>query len=118
MYEHPPVLHPGKRPLVICICGSTRFLKEMHQCMHNLTLEGKIVIPVGTYDKSDDELGITPKQKLWLEALHRHKIDLADEILVVNVGGYIGDSTRREIVYANMCSKTVRYLESVDHIID
>jgi hypothetical protein len=62
-------------------------------------------------DKSDDELA---EIKRGLDELHLRKIDLADEILVLNVGGYIGDSTRREIEYAQSKGKRIRYLEAVE----
>lgn len=108
------VKHPGSAPTVVVICGSTRFHREMHRVTLWETLQGRIVLVVGTDDKSDDELGITPEQKECLEALHRHKIDMAAEVLIVNPGGYIGESTAKEIDYATSHHKVVRYTENVD----
>ena len=76
-----------------------------------LTLEGCIVISVGLFGHSGDDdvwkLGV----KEMLDDMHLRKIDMADEIFVINVGGYIGDSTRREIAYAEQTEKTIKYLE-------
>lgn len=96
---------------VITLCGSTRFkdtFMEMQKC---LTLEGNIVISVGLFGHSGDEEVWTPGTKEMLDDMHRAKIDMADEIFVINVGGYIGFSTRSEIEYALLNGKTVRYLE-------
>lgn len=84
------------RPEIVCICGSTRFVDEMRVVNRDLTFAGIIVVASG----EADEL-ITDKQKTALDALHLRKIDLADRVLVVNPGGYIGESTRREIDYAH-----------------
>ena len=100
-----------KYPLVVCLCGSTRFHEAFQQANYDLTLAGKIVLSIGCNTKSDAGLGITDEQKIALDELHKRKIDLADEVLVLNVGGYIGESTRSEIEYATNCGKPVRYLE-------
>ena len=105
------IKHPGKRPTVVVICGSTRFHKRMHEVALGETLEGNIVLVVGSDDKSDDEMGITEEEKEYLEALHRHKIDMADEVLVVCPGGYVGESVRKEISYASECGKRIRFEE-------
>ena len=83
-----------------------------------LTLEGNIVISVGLFGHSgDNEVwenmgeGVLTKTKAMLDDMHKRKIDMADEIFVINVGGYIGDSTRSEIEYAIQTGKAVRYLE-------
>jgi len=99
------------RPTVVCLCGSTRFYKAFRKANLNLTLTGKIVLSIGCDFKSDDGLGLTVADKIRLDELHKRKIDLADEILVLNVGGYIGDSTRNEIEYAKRLSKHICYLE-------
>ena len=49
-----------------------------------------------------------------LDDMHKRKIDMADEIFVINVDGYIGSSTQSEIEYAKATGKTVRYLEPVE----
>ncbi|SCW50357.1 hypothetical protein SAMN02910400_01015 [Lachnospiraceae bacterium C10] len=83
-----------------------------------LTLEGSIVISVGLFGHSGDQEvwdgmdeGTFTKTKEMLDDMHKRKIDMADEIFVINVGGYIGDSTRSEIDYAIKHGKKVRYLE-------
>ena len=78
-----------------------------------LTLEGCIVISVGLFGHSGDEEVWKPGTKEMLDDMHQRKIDMADEIFVVNVGGYIGESTRREIAYAEKTGEKVRYLEEV-----
>ena len=85
---------------VITLCGSTRFKDEFMEAQKRLTLEGNIVISVGLFGHSgDDEVwenmdeGTFTKTKEMLDDMHKRKIDMADEIVVINVGGYIGDST-------------------------
>ena len=97
---------------VITLCGSTRFKDEFMEAQKRLTLEGNIVISVGLFGHSGDDEVWTEGVKDMLDRQHLAKIDLADEIFVVNVGGYIGDSTRREIAYAEFKGKTITYLES------
>ena len=79
-----------------------------------LTLEGNIVISVGLFGHSGDEEVWTPGMKEMLDNMHKRKIDMADAIYVINVGGYIGESTRSEIEYALKNGKKVYYLEPVD----
>jgi len=103
---------------VITLCGSTRFKDEFMQAQKTLTLEGNIVISVGLFghsgdnevweNMSEDTLTAT---KIMLDDMHKRKIDMADEIFVINVGGYIGESTRSEIEYAAQTGKAIRYLE-------
>jgi hypothetical protein len=105
-----------KKPLVVCLCGSTKFVDEYDKQMLRLTLEGKIVLTIGTHRNSDENLARKyannfKNKKAMLDKLHLHKIDLADEILVLNVDGYIGDSTRREVEYAKQTGKKIRWLE-------
>ena len=96
---------------VITLCGSTRFKDEFLEAQKRLTLEGNIVISVGLFGHSGDDVVWTEGVKEMLDRQHLAKIDLADEIFVINVGGYIGDSTRREIAYAEFKGKTISYLE-------
>jgi hypothetical protein len=77
-----------------------------------LTLDGCIVISVGLFGHSGDDDVWKPGVKEMLDDMHLRKIDMADEIFVINVGGYIGESTRREIAYAEQKGKKVNYLES------
>lgn len=97
---------------VITLCGSTRFKNEFLEAQKRLTLEGNVVITVGLYGHSGDDVVWTEGVKDMLDRQHLAKIDLADEIFVINVGGYIGDSTRREIAYAEYNGKSITYLES------
>ena len=78
-----------------------------------LTLEGCIVISVGMFGHSGDNEVWKPGVKEMLDDMHLRKIDLADEIFVINVGGYIGESTRREIDYATKTGKKINYLEEI-----
>ena len=96
---------------VITLCGSTRFKEEFLEAQKRLTLEGNVVISVGLFGHSGDDVVWTEGVKEMLDRQHLAKIDLADEIFVINVGGYIGDSTRREIAYAEFKGKTISYLE-------
>ena len=103
---------------VITLCGSTRFKNQFMEVQKQLTLEGNIVISVGLFGHSGDsevwenmDEGTLTATKAMLDDMHKAKIDMADEIFVINVGGYIGDSTRSEIVYAQSHGKFVRYLE-------
>ena len=104
---------------VITLCGSTRFKDEFLKVQKELTLKGNIVISVGLFGHSGDsegwenmDEGTLTKTKEMLEDMHKRKIDMADEIFVINVGGYIGDSTKSEIEYAKAHGKKVNYLES------
>ena len=106
---------------VITLCGSTRFKDAFLLAQKKLTLEGNIVISVGLFGHSGDsevwegmsEDTLT-QTKLMLDDMHKRKIDMADEIFVINVGGYIGSSTRSEIDYAHATGKPVRYLEPAE----
>ena len=81
------------------------------EAQKQLTLEGNIVISVGLFGHSGDDEVWTKGTKEMLDDMHKRKIDMADEIFVINVGGYIGYSTRSEIEYAKTTGKAVRYLE-------
>ena len=108
-----PMTGIGKRMKVITLCGSTRFKDQFLEQQKRLTLEGNIVISVGLFGHSGDEEVWKPGTKEMLDKMHFQKIDMADEIFVINVGGYIGESTRREIAHAEQTGKPVRYLESI-----
>lgn len=105
------------RPEIVCICGSTRFADEMSIANRDLTFSGVIVVAPGVFlrtgpDGPDtQDATITDEQKAALDVLHLRKIDLADRVLVVNPGGYIGESTSREIAYAHATGKPVSYTE-------
>jgi Lar family restriction alleviation protein len=107
------------RPVVVCLCGSTRFYDAFQRANFAETMDGKIVLSVGFFAGSPEAMarehgegvGITPDEKLMLDDLHKRKIDLADEILVLNVGDYVGSSTQSEIDYAVAKGKRIRWLE-------
>ena len=106
---------------IVTLCGSTKFKKEFLEVQKKLTLLGYIVISVGLFGHSGDsevwenmDEGTLTKTKSMLDDMHKRKIDLSDMIYVINVGGYIGESTRSEIEYAISTGKEVRYLESVN----
>jgi hypothetical protein len=104
----------SEKPKIVCLCGSTRFFDAFQDANYQETMQGRIVLSVGFYGASSihgEHIGITPEQKAELDELHLHKIDLADEVLILNVGGYIGESTRRELGYAQSLNKVVRFLE-------
>lgn len=95
-------------PTVVCLCGSTRFRDEFTEANFRETKAGRIVVAPGVFAHSGDIL--TEEEKRQLDELHLRKIDMADSVLVINPGGYIGDSTRREIRYALAAGKPVAYL--------
>ncbi len=106
---------------VITLCGSTRFKDEYLAIQKKMTLEGNIVISVGLFGHSGDpevwdgmDEGTLSETKKMLDDMHKRKIDMADSIFVINVGGYIGESTRSEIEYAKAHGKKIEYLENGD----
>ena len=129
-------LDESARPIIVCLCGSTRFYDAFRQANYDETMAGKIVLTVGHYPHTStrrviidgcmgqqecdvevvnthsENVGCTPEKKIELDKLHFKKIELADEVLILNVGGYIGQSTRNELQYAQKLLKTIRYLEN------
>lgn len=108
----------NKKYPVVTLCGSTRFKDEFMETQKRLTLEGYIVISVGLFGHSGDnevwenmDEGTMTKTKEMLDDIHKRKIDMSDEIYVINVGDYIGDSTKSEIDYAIEHGKGVTFLE-------
>lgn len=105
---------------VITLCCSTKFKDEFLRVQKELTLKGNIVISVGLFGHSGDnevwenmDDGTLTKTKEMLDDMHKRKIDMADEIFVINVGGYIGESTKSEIEYAKATGKGISYLEDM-----
>ena len=105
---------------VITLCGSTKFKEEFMRVQKELTLKGNIVISVGLFGHSGDnevwenmDDGTFTKTKEMLDDMHKRKIDMSDEIFVINVNGYIGESTKSEIEYAIKNNKKVNYLEEI-----
>ena len=96
---------------IVTLCVSTRFKDQFLEAQKRLTLEGCIVISVGLFGHSGDNDVWKPGVKEMLDDMHLRKIDLADEIFVINVDGYIGESTKREIAYVEKTGKTVKYLK-------
>lgn len=104
------------RPTVVCLCGSTRFYEAFQKANYKETMAGRIVLSVGFYPHSatqahGEDVGCTEAQKTRLDRLHMAKIEMCDEVLILNVDGYIGFSTRRELEYAEHLGKRVRFLE-------
>ena len=97
---------------VVTLCGSTKFKDAFMEAQKRLTLEGCIVISVGLFGHSGDVEVWTDDTKEMLDDMHKRKIDMAEEIFVINVGGYIGSSTKSEIEYAKAHGKKISYLEN------
>lgn len=102
-------VEPGFRRLRITLCGSTRFKKAWMEWNARLTLQGHVVYSVAMWSH-DVRIEPTDEQKHLLDKVHLGKIDNSDEIFVLDVNGYIGNSTRGEIDYAKSQNKKVRYL--------
>lgn len=100
----------GSRPFIVTLCGSTRFAEAFAYHNERLTQAGDIVLSVGKFIYENP---VSQEEKDKLDLLHKRKIDLSDYILVLNVGGYIGESTRSEIKYAKEHKIRVTYLESL-----
>lgn len=104
----------SSKPKVVCLCGSTKFADEYREANRRETLAGNIVLSIGVDFKTDPVVKELDPTKLAdlkdeMDELHRRKIDLSDMILVINPGGYIGDSTKAEIKYAQSKGKIVLY---------
>lgn len=95
---------------VITLCGSTKYKEQFLEMQKQLTLKGNIVISVGVFGHSEG-IELKEEEKEMLDDIHKRKIDMADEIFVINVDGYIGKSTKSEIEYATKTGKKVSYLE-------
>jgi len=104
----------GPRPPIVTLCGSTRFAEAFRTATFDLTLSGHVVLSIGCDTKTDNALWSDPATaaaiKAELDTLHLRKIDLADWVLILDIGGYIGESTRREIAYAQAIGVPVRHL--------
>lgn len=100
----------SKIPTIVCLCGSTRFCHEYRQANRKETLAGKIVLAPGVFVHAGDP-DISEDDKAMLDELHLRKIDLANEVLILNVDGYVGESTRREYEYAKIAGKLIRWWE-------
>lgn len=112
----------GDLPEIVCLCGSTKFYDAFQEANYKLTMEGKIVLSVGFYPHSKAEggnhgegVGHDSEEKIALDELHKRKIDLCDRVHVLNVGGYIGESTKSEIEYAQVLGRPITYLEEINN---
>lgn len=105
----------GPRPTVVCLCGSTRFWRTFQRAGLAETMAGRIVLSIGAASGTDDEhFGNLPRAeydaiKERLDVLHLHKVAMADEVLILNEGDYVGASCRRELEYARLLGKRVRW---------
>ena len=99
-------------PEIVCLCGSTRFMKAFKEANLRETLAGHIVLSIGCDCRSDDDIGLTAEDKKRLDELHLRKIELADRVYVLDVDGYIGESTAREVSHAEKLGKTITYLSN------
>ena len=99
---------------VITLCGSTKFKDDFLREQKSLSLEGNIVISVGLFGHSGDDEVWSEGIKEMLDDMHKRKIDMADEIFVINKNGYIGSSTKSEIEYATKTNKKVNYMEPLN----
>lgn len=97
------------RPTIVCLCGSTKFRDAYTQATRDKTLAGEIVLSVGLFGHLEG-LDTASDTKVMLDELHLRKIDLADYVYVVDVDGYVGESTRREVAYAREHGKRVEFL--------
>ena len=97
---------------IITLCGSIKFKNEFIKVQERLTLEGNIVFTPNFFNSIKKE-EINEKIKKMLDEMHRQKIDMSDEIYVINLGGYIGESTKSEIEYAKAKGKEISYLECI-----
>lgn len=116
-YAACPTKFAKPRPVIVVLCGSTRFKQAWYDEGKRLTYQGKIVLSVGDLDTSESAANVnTPisgELKEQLDILHKRKIDLADYVFILNVKGYIGKSTQSEIDYALEQGKPIHYLEEI-----
>lgn len=103
----------AKRPTIVCLCGSTRFKEDFIEANKEQTLMGKIVLSVGMFGHLEG-LDMNGETKKMFDELHKRKIDMCDEVLVISVNGYIGESTRSEIDYARGLGKRLLFKNRVE----
>ena len=102
----------NKKYNIITLCGSIKFKDKFIKIQEKLTLEGNTVLTPNFFNNIKKE-EIDEKTKKMLDEMHRQKIDMSDEIYIINFGGYIGESTKSEIEYAKTKGKKISYLESI-----
>lgn len=99
---------------VICLCGSTKHKQDFERVNADLTLAGNVVLSVGYFhhvDKRDIDID---KAKIVLDDIHKQKIDMSDEVFIVNPDNYIGESTKSEIRYALAKGKVIKSMRPID----
>ena len=101
----------GRKFNIITLCGSIRFKEEFLKVQERLTLKGNIVFTPNFFNNFKGEISV--EMKKMLDEMHREKIDLSDEIYVINLNGYIGESTKSEIEYAIANGKKIKYFEEI-----
>lgn len=97
---------------IVCLCGSTKFKEAFEKANKEETAKGNIVLTVAMFGHLEG-LDMNSEMKKTFDEVHFDKILLSDEVLVLNVGGYIGEATKNEISYAIENKKMIRYLENV-----
>ena len=107
------------KPKIICLCGSSRFIETFAVLAWEFEKQGKITLglhylPPSYPTKVSDHIAEAEGVSAKMDELHLSKIDLADEIFIINVNGYIGESTTREIAYAKSQGKPIEYLEPLN----
>lgn len=98
---------------VITLCGSTKFKKQFEQANRFLTLQGNIVISLAFFEQSEG-IEITKEQSELFGEIHFRKIDMSDEIFIIDVDGYIGSSTKKEIEYAIKNGKKIKTFQKAN----
>lgn len=115
-YAPHDTFNPGVE--IVCLCGSTRFKDAFAAANTRFTFEGKIVLTMSNFTQTDEggpkEEVYGPDVALMLDRVYLNKIWLSHRVFVINVGGYIGASTRREIRYAKRIGRKIEYLESIN----
>lgn len=101
-----------KKYKIITLCGSTKFKEDFLRIQKELTLQGNIVLSPCVFTHSDNE-DISEETKKMLFDIHKYKINMADEIYVINKNGYIGEYTKFEILYATILNKPIKYMEEI-----
>jgi hypothetical protein len=102
------------KPAVVFLCGSTRFVETFNEWRKKLTYEGKIVLAIEIVTTQAKKDYPSLETKKMLDELYLRMIDLADEVMILNVGGYIGESTKKELEYARKHNNTIKFLETTN----
>lgn len=95
-------------PEIVCLCGSTKYKEAYRSENKRLSMAGKIVLSVGFFGHADN-VELTSEEKQRIDQLHKRKIDMADRVHVIDVDGYIGESTQSEIEHAERTDTPVTY---------